>query len=86
MSLVCQQDRSSVPVSMPEVVDLDELPDFDIQNRSSRPISTLGVVDLDTFSDFNIDTGFAYSLARGKQVIVADQLVKPVVNPELDFD
>ncbi|KAG0589282.1 hypothetical protein M758_1G008300 [Ceratodon purpureus] len=57
-------DRSSVPVSMPEVVDLDELPDFDIQNRSSRPISTLGVVDLDTFSDFNIDTGFAYSLAR----------------------
>jgi hypothetical protein len=46
-------------------VDLDELPDTDLQNRSSLPISMAEVVDLDEFPDFDLDTGLAF-VPRGK--------------------
>ena len=64
-SLVCPQEQSPLPISRSEVVDLDELPDTDLQNRSSLPISISEVVDLDEFPDFDLDTGLAFVL-RGK--------------------
>lgn len=71
---------------MSEVVDLDELPDSDLQNRSSLPISMPEVVDLDECPDSDHDIGLSF-LAQGKQaVIISDRTIKRLVYPVLKFD
>lgn len=64
-SLVYPQNQ---PTDHPsEVVDLDELPDSDLQNRSSLPISVPEVVDVDESPDSDHDIGLACLARQGKQ-------------------
>lgn len=80
------QDQFSLrPISTREVVDLEELPDSDLQNRSSLPISMPEVVDLDELPDSDLDTGLA-CLEQGNLAIHSDRIIKFTNLPLVEID